>query len=87
VGLYLDPVIAQDQSVDGASIITRNGHRVYAFDDNNDNDCEFVSIQGTTGDGRHEALDVTAHDDHRPTGFCNRIAAAVGRYPTTAGLR
>jgi hypothetical protein len=88
VGLYVDPVISRENSVSTASMITVGGHQLYAFDDNDATDCEFVSVQGTTSDDVHyETLDVTAHDDRRPTGFCNRIAAAFGRYLTTAGLR
>lgn len=61
--IYVDPVLAREDSVGTASTITAGGHLLYAFNDDDATDCEFVSIQGATSDGHHEALDVTAHDD------------------------
>jgi hypothetical protein len=88
VFLFLNAALASAAPPAHGTPITVGGHDLFETT-SGPRFCSYVSVQGTTSDGRREevsAAATTTGSDKPPAQLCEQTAQALARYLTTAGL-
>jgi hypothetical protein len=85
---YIDFDLSTPSPPTNSSPQTVGGHRVFAGDGNSKTFCSFDSVQGSTPDGRHELVGVSAsmYKRHVPH-LCASTGAVLAQFLDAAGLQ
>lgn len=84
--LYFDYSLVQHVPVPDTRPVVTHAHQMYAYAANGSGYCTFGSVQGTTGDGKHEVFELSANSSSSDTALCDATQQALATYLDTAGL-
>jgi hypothetical protein len=87
--LFFNTIFDSGARPQHTNLVTIGGHRMFANRANRASLCSFISVQGTTSDGRHEEISAASNADdnkHPPAAMCTQTSRALSMVLDTAGL-